>query len=110
MNKEEKHSKIKELFNEQKRLVKKAVAVAKLPEAKRPITAIKRAQKVVMLMIYARKLEVQKQMLIGYYIEYLYKKYGELIQNSFTHGASPDPYEVYVERKLRLKIELLDKE
>lgn len=65
MNKEEKYSKIKEIYNEQKRLVKKAVAVAKLPEAKRPITTIKRAQKVVMLMINARQLEVQKQTLIA---------------------------------------------
>lgn len=92
MNKDEKHSKIKELFNEQKRLVKKAVAVAKLPEPKRQITVIKRAQKVLMLMINARQIEVQKQMLITTPITEGFVSGGMII-------AEPQEREVVINKK-----------
>lgn len=65
MDKEEKLQKIKSIHDEQKQYVRKSIAVAKLPEAKRAITSIKRAQKVVGYVLHIRSLEMQKQMIIA---------------------------------------------
>ena len=63
MNILEKQKAIQEIQNEQLLYLKKALSIAKLPEAKRSSTSINRAFKVVSCAIKVRELEIQKNII-----------------------------------------------
>lgn len=65
MTKDEKRTKVEAIYKEQLSYIKKSLAVAKLPEPKRPSTSMKRAFRVMAYTIHVRQLEVQKQMIIA---------------------------------------------
>lgn len=65
MTKDNKRQKVEEIYKEQLSYLKKSVAVAKLPEPKRPSTSFKRAFRVLAYAMKVSQLEMQKRMVIA---------------------------------------------
>lgn len=65
MNKEEKIKAITDINEQQKKLLKKSISIAKMKPAKRWKTSAVRAMKVVALTIQVKNLEVQKRIVLS---------------------------------------------